>query len=144
MTETSRPAWPLAVLALALLAAAILVVGCAGTRQTVPMAFACGTFDTPPIAVPRDQCDQQRPGVRWYSGRADDLDEPDEAVVFGQPLDEDWWDPIAQADLDDVHPGAGHSPTRVRPSAPLPTTAAQPTTTRRAAPAAPTTTRKTR
>ena len=111
---------------------ACVLAACAGTTQTVPMAYACGTNETPPIALDRAACDAVPPTGRWYSGRADDLDEPDEGVVIGQPLDEDWWDPIAQADLDDtrVHSGTGHG--KPRASTPPPTTKAAPTTTRRA------------
>lgn len=114
-------------LIVALLALAVLFLpGCAGTTQAVPMAYACGTTDVPPIAVGRARCDTGAAGFRWYSGRADDLDEPDEAVVIGQPLDEDWWDAAAQADLDDRHAPRVSTPRPAPRPAPKATTAKAP------------------
>jgi hypothetical protein len=144
----------------ATLASLVLLVlafigACGATAsEDVPRSYACGTPDRPPIAIDAEQCRRSAPGAVWYSGRTDDLDEPDEAIVIGQPLDEDWYDPIAQADLDDVHPGSGHSPrvntaprapaspTRVRPTAPIPPAATAAPTRKPTPTTTPTTPRK--
>jgi len=118
-------------LVVAALALLVLISACSGGER--PRLSTCGSADTPPIALDRAACDGHPATGRWYSGWADDLDEPDERPVTGEPLDEDWWDPIAQADLDDpghrVSTPRATAPPRVT-TAPKPTPAPRATATR--------------
>lgn len=113
-----------------LLAVALLVLALGACDQP-QLAYACGTLDRPPIAVPSDWCDEGS-GV-WYSAPPADVSEPDEQPIIGQPLDGDWWD---AADRNESRPSVAVPPSSsARPSStparPSSATKSAPPTTRR-------------
>ena len=129
---------------------ALVAVASCGTPAPPALAWTCATTDTPPIhygdnLCPADKRETAELGesgitVRWYSARADDVDEPDEQPVVGQALDGDWWDPAEQADVDDTAKRSKRVTT-----APKTTTKPKATTAAKATPAKPKpTTRSTR
>lgn len=104
----------------------VFLIAC-GQQPPPPMATTCGTTAAQPIAADAAHCARNEAGYRWYTARADDVDEADEIPIVDQPLDEDWYDPIAQADLDEVFE---HSKPSKPSKAATPTATCKPTATR--------------
>ncbi len=101
MTRSPRP--------LAAGAAAVLALAAC---SPAPQVRVCATDTRPPIVVAYDDCDTDRPGLRWYSAPASDVS-ADDAPILDEPLDGDFWDVRDQLDLVEH---ARPSTSRPRPS----------------------------
>lgn len=75
----------------ALVAVAVVVLGCVGCGAFPAQSYACGSANLPPVAVDPAVCHNGTYGYRWYSAPQYVADDITTAPQWGRVLDYSWW-----------------------------------------------------